>query len=227
MNSLAALLDDVLGRGGLPEPLPADPLPTLAQWQRDAVENGRYAEPTAMVLATASADAVPSARVVLCKAIEPDPPGLQFFTNYQSRKARDLDSNPRAAAVFYWPHAGRQARVEGIVARLPDEESDRYFATRPLASRLGAWASDQSRPLASRGALAGRIAAAAARFGIAAPGNLVSGGPAIPRPAHWGGYRLSIQRVELWASGRGRLHDRALWTRSPDAGAWSFERLNP
>lgn len=233
MSGVRALLDDLLGSGGLPEPPPLDPVAALKAWQLDAMQKGCYVEPTAMVLATASRDAVPSARVVLCKSIDDAPPSLVFFTSYTSRKGGELESNPVAAAVFYWPHAGRQARIEGTVSHLAEEASDAYFRTRPLLNRLGAWASEQSRPLASRAALAARMASFGVRFGVgAAIGNSGADG-AVPRPPHWGGYRLSIHRIELWASGRGRLHDRIEWRLVADSSTpgsaprWVMQRLNP
>jgi len=214
-------LSHVLGTGALPDPPPPDPMPVLAAWFEEARLCGMYDNFDAMTLATATNDGAPSARIVLCKKIELDPPALVFFTNYASRKGAELEVNPRAAAVFHWPHAGRQVRVEGDVARTDGAESDEYFRSRSLVSRIGACASDQSRPLATREHLIGRALTIARRA-------IVSGGN-IARPAEWGGYRLLISSLELWASAAGRLHDRVVWSRerSGTGCAWQSQRLNP
>ncbi len=211
----------------LPEPLPPDPFPFLTAWLARAERDRIAPNPNAMTLATRGPDGAPAARIVLCKAIEPDPGYLVFYTNYESRKGRDLDAHPRAAIVFHWDALDRQARIEGPVVRSPAAESDAYFATRPWESRIGAWASRQSEPLASRQALLDQVAEAAARFGI-------DESAAIPRPPHWGGYRLWAQRIELWVGGVGRIHDRAAWTRSLQPasdgfvpGPWKATRLQP
>lgn len=231
-EQLAAAATALVGRGGLPEPLPADPMPLFSSWFDEAKASGKYDDPNAMVLATCTADGSPSARVVLCKHIEVgDGAALRsaivFYTNYQSRKGTELLANPRAATVFHWPHAQRQVRVEGRVEQVDAATSDEYFASRPLLSKLGAWVSQQSRPLAKRSDLVERVAKEAARHGV----DLVtSGGAHIPRPPHWGGFRLVIERLELWQGVQGRLHDRAVWTRSADAGVgvtWSAQRLQP
>jgi pyridoxamine 5'-phosphate oxidase len=188
------------------------PLQQLASWLEDA-QAAALTQPDAMTLATASADGVPSARVVLLRGL--DDRGAVFYTNAESRKGRELLENPRAALVFHWEPLGRQVRLEGHVERVDDEESDAYFASRPLPSRLGAWASDQSRPIESREALMASYAEAAARFGD---------GP-VPRPPHWYGFRVVPDAVEFWEHGAHRLHDRIRYTR---AGAgWIAERLAP
>jgi len=215
----------------LPEPLPTDPLMVFADWFGMACSRHVQPNPDAMVLATVDEQMRPSARVVLCKQLIATPGYVVFFTNYQSRKGREIGAIPRAAAVVHWDTLQRQVRLEGPVVRSPAGESDAYFASRPVASRLGAWASEQSRPLASRAALASQVSAVAARFGVApdAPeGN-------VPRPPHWGGFRLWPDAVELWVEGPGRIHDRARWTRDlePDSastfrtGPWTGTRLNP
>lgn len=222
----------------LPDPLPPDPFPLLCAWLEEARAAKWAPNPDAMVLATCTTGGRPSARVVLCKAIDPRAGTLTFYTNYRSPKAADLEANPRAAAVFHWDHAARQARVEGTVSHLSEAESDAYFATRPVLSKLGAWASDQSQPVSVRWKIAGRVADFAAKFGLTA--DLKTGpGAHIPRPAHWGGYRIRAARVELWIGGEGRLHDRAAWTRTvpspstPGAGGpkgcagWISVRLQP
>jgi pyridoxamine 5'-phosphate oxidase len=215
----------------LPDALPPDPMPLLLAWFEGARAAGRQPNPDAMVLATATPDGAPSARVVLCKEIDAPGASLVFYTNYHSVKGRELADNPRAAAVFHWDHAQRQARVTGIVRPCRDAESDAYFATRPLLSRLGAWASDQSRPLASREAMMARLADVMDRFGVTWD-QVFRGDEAavIPRPPHWGGFRLRIDSVELWLGGEGRLHDRARWTRRGPPGAplaWEAVRLQP
>jgi len=214
-----ALIDTLTGMlacHDLPDPLPADPMPLLLEWFEDARQCKRYDDFNAMTLATTTLDGLPSARVVLCKAIEPDTPGIVFYTSYASRKGEELEANPRAAAVFHWPHAKRQARIEGPVRRTTAAESDAYFRTRPLLSRIGASVSPQSRAIGSRQAViaeAMRIAASTA----------LARGP--ERPQDWGGYRIIAERVELWSAGNGRLHDRAVWNHDHHTVVWSAERL--
>ncbi len=214
----------------LPDPLPASPLAIFTQWFAEARSRAVQPNPDSMVLATVGMDLRPSARVVLCKRI--DPAGcIVFFTNYESRKGRELATNPRAAAVMHWDALQRQVRIEGTVVRSPVAESDEYFAGRALASRVGAWASRQSEPLASPQALAQEVQRVAQRYGV--DPQAASG--AIPRPPHWGGYRLWIERLELWVEGPGRIHDRAVWTRdlapadefTCTGSAWQATRLNP
>jgi pyridoxamine 5'-phosphate oxidase len=214
----------------LPEPLPESPLGLFTQWFAEARAQSVQPNPDAMVLATVGADATPSARVVLCKRI--DPSGyLVFFTNYRSRKACELSEHPRAAVVMHWDAMHRQVRIEGTVVRSPAAESDEYFASRALASRVGAWASRQSEPLESRAALAQEVARFERQFGV----DPIAGSGQVPRPPHWGGFRLWIDRLELWVEGPGRIHDRAVWTRELRAqdgftftgGPWSATRLNP
>lgn len=220
----------------LPARLPGDPMPVVADWLAHAATGAVQPNPDAMVLATANESGRPSARVVLCKRCVPDPGYLVFFTNYGSRKGRELDARGEAAAVIHWDTLARQIRVEGIAVRAPADESDRYFASRAVPSRVGAWASRQSRPLAERAELEAATREAAARFGVRWPfeGRVPEPEDPIPRPPFWGGYRLWARRVELWVEGAGRLHDRALWTRSlePDGhgfltGEWRATRLQP
>jgi pyridoxamine 5'-phosphate oxidase len=178
-------------------------------------EKAKTVEPhdaTAVSLATVGENGRPSARMVLLKGA--DARGFVFFTNRRSRKGRDLGHNPFAAICIHWPASQQQVRVEGGVGEVPDEESDAYFATRPRESQLGAWASDQSAPIGSREELEARVRELAACF----PG-------AVPRPPHWGGYRLVPDRIELWFAGAGRLHDRFLYERRD--GAWILTRLSP
>jgi pyridoxamine 5'-phosphate oxidase len=218
----------------LPDPLPVNPLTVAAQWLAQARLDAAQPNPNAMVLATVDSRGYPSARVVLCKEIDPQEGTVLFYTNYRSRKGRELAANRRAAVVFHWDHRHRQVRAEGEVENLSEAENDDYFRTRAWQSRLGAWASDQSQPVASREALAGAVTAMAHRFGIpyegpgAAEPDIVT--VEVPRPPHWGGYRLRTDAVELWVEGEFRIHDRARWSRTlADTGdaAWSATRLQP
>jgi len=196
------------------ESLPADPLVALREWIAEAREAGLY-EPEAAALATSTSDGRPSARMVLVRGI--DEGGLRFYTNHESRKATELAANPHAALVFHWgPPLQRQVRAEGSVAQLTDDESLAYFRTRARESRLGAWASPQSRSLADRDELDARYADAEARF---------AGEDDIPLPAFWGGYRLVPESMELWQNRPNRLHDRARYDRG--ARGWSRTRLAP
>lgn len=191
-----------------------DPITQFCAWLDEAVEAG-VREPNAMTLATADADGAPSARLVLLKSV--DDGGFTFYTNYGSAKARDLEANPRAALVFAWLPLERQVCVRGLVGRVPEEESDAYFATRPLGSRLGAWASRQSDLIPDRSAL--DVARAEAE------GRVVDG--RIPRPPFWGGYRLAPLHLELWQGRPDRLHDRLRYRRDEVGSPWVLERLSP
>jgi pyridoxamine 5'-phosphate oxidase len=190
-----------------------DPLDQFRRWYEEAVAAGLDL-PEAMTLATADAEGSPSARTVLLKGV--DERGFLFYTNVESRKGRELAGKERAALVFHWPlEPRRQVTVAGRVAELPREESEAYFRTRPLGSRLGAWASRQSEPIPGRAALEDAYAEAEARFGEDPP-----------LPPWWGGYALSPDRVEFWQNRPNRLHDRFRYTREAD-GAWRLERLAP
>jgi pyridoxamine 5'-phosphate oxidase len=191
---------------------PADPLAQLREWYEHAVSEG-LAEPHAMALATASPDGAPSVRIVLLKGI--DDRGIQFFTNYESRKGRELEANPRAAVTLYWPPLDRQVRMEGPVERLSAEESDAYFTSRPRGSRLGAWASRQGTAISAREDLERALAEAEQRY----PGD------EIPRPEYWGGYRLTPEAIEFWEGRPNRLHERMHFLREGDG--WKLERLSP
>jgi pyridoxamine 5'-phosphate oxidase len=188
------------------------PLETLAAWIEEARDRGAV-EPESMALATATPGGVASVRIVLCRGI--DTRGLRFFTNYESRKGSELDRNPRAAVVFHWPVLGRQVRVEGPVERLSAAESDAYFHARPRGHQLSAWASAQSRPVASLDELRRRMADLTAQYE----------GREVPRPPYWGGFLLRASSVELWAQGADRVHDRVHY--SLDEGAWRAQRLAP
>ena len=222
-----------LGRGEtLPDHLPKSPLPLFRAWFDEAQERNLQPNPNAMTLATVDPDGHPSARIVLCKAIHDD--CLVFYTNYEGRKGRALAANPRAAVVFHWDQFDRQIRIEGPVTRSPAAESDAYFHSRRWESRLGAWSSDQSEPIGSREALINKVRHTADELGVDMAAA-VGGQPIeIDRPAHWGGFRLWFERVELWCGGIGRVHDRAGWTRTLKAdgegfrgGSWSGTRLQP
>jgi pyridoxamine 5'-phosphate oxidase len=221
----------------LPEPLPAEPLGIVSGWLAQAWAAGHQPNANAMVLATSTPDGHPSARVVLCKDIVPQPGFIVFYTNYLSAKGRELGANPRAAAVMHWDALHRQVRIEGPILKAPAADSDAYFASRSWASRIAAWASAQSEPVASRAGLLEKVAAAARRFGAPAPGTQGADealNVEVPRPPHWGGYRLWADTVELWTEGDARVHDRARWRRTltPAAdsftpGEWSATRLQP
>ena len=223
-------------REHLPDPLPAEPLELAARWLAEATQKKVQPNPNAMVLATTDASGHPSARVVLCKEISAQPGYLTFYSNYQSHKGRDLRENPHAAIVLYWDTLRRQVRVEGRIVQIPEAQSDAYFATRNWQSRLGAWASQQSEPIASRAELLGKVAKAALRLALPVPADEKQQDPGlyIARPPHWGGYRLWAEAVELWVEGSARIHDRARWQRSLNAraegfetGPWSAARLQP
>ena len=192
--------------------VPDDPLALLHEWLRDGEGLGKP-NPNAMTLATVDPDGRPSARIVLLKGL--DERGAVFFTNRASRKGRALAAHPRAALVMLWDELGRQAIVEGAVSLVGDEESDAYFASRERASQVGAWASRQSEPVASRAALDEAFLACEARF---------EGGD-VPRPPHWGGYRVALETITLWESRPFRLHDRFRYER--DGRGWKRQRLFP
>jgi pyridoxamine 5'-phosphate oxidase len=222
----------------LPDSLPADPLVVVNGWLEQARAAHSQPNPDSMVLATSSRDGRPSARVVLCKEIVPQPGFLVFYTNYLSAKGRQLKDNPRAAAVMHWDALHRQVRLEGPVVVAPEADSDAYFASRAWQSRIGAWASEQSEPIASRAQLLEAVKETARRFGAATPGSPGADDSlkvTVPRPPHWGGYRLWADTVELWVEGAARIHDRARWQRglralaggSFKADPWVATRLQP
>jgi pyridoxamine 5'-phosphate oxidase len=190
----------------------AEPLAPFQRWFAAAAAGEDLAE--AMTLATATADGVPSARLVLVRGV--DARGFVFYTNVESRKAAELDGNPRAALCFHWKSLARQVRVEGTVERVGDAEADAYFASRARESQIGAWASEQSRPLPDRATLLARFDEFARRFAEAT---------AVPRPANWSGYRVVPAQVEFWQELPHRLHDRLVFIR--EGGGWKRERLYP
>ena len=193
--------------------LGSDPVALFRAWL-EAAHAARVGLPDATTLATASAAGAPSARMVLLKGVD-DAGGFVFYTNTASRKGRELAENPRAALVFHWQPLGRQVRVEGDVERVSPADSEAYFGTRPLGSRLAAWASPQSESISSRAQLEERVAALAARH---PDGD-------VPLPPFWGGYRLVAHTIEFWQHGEDRLHDRFRFRREPDG--WSLARIAP
>jgi pyridoxamine 5'-phosphate oxidase len=190
-----------------------NPIEQFRTWFDEALAANLH-EPNAMILATATPAGRPSARVVLLKGF--DERGFVFYTNYEGRKSRELEANPYAALLFYWGELERQVRLEGRVGRIPEEESDAYFAGRPRGSQLGAWASEQSRPIKDRGALEERLRELEAKYE----------GREVPRPPFWGGYRVEPEKMEFWQGRENRLHDRLVYRRSEDGG-WGRERLQP
>ncbi len=191
----------------------ADPFFQFDQWLKEAIA-AQVPEPNAMTLATVGGNLRPSTRVVLIKGC--DERGIVFYTNYDSRKGTELAGNPFAALQFHWVELERVVRIEGAVEKTSAAESDAYYATRPLDSRLGAWASPQSQVIASRAVLVTGAAKAAARFALNPP-----------RPPHWGGYRLVPERWEFWQGRKSRLHDRLRYRRDGGNASWLRERLAP
>ena len=194
----------------------ADPFKQFERWFHAATAAGVHL-PNAMSLATADASGRPSVRAVLLKGY--DVAGFVFYTNYSSRKGRELAANPHACLLFSWVELERQVRIEGRVGKVSDAESDEYFASRPLGSRLGAWASPQSEVVPDRAAIEARLAEAKHRYG-----------DAVPRPPHWGGYRVVPEAIEFWQGRENRLHDRIRYRRGGESGeaiTWTIDRLAP
>lgn len=189
-----------------------DPVRQFGVWMNEAIAGG-VPEPTAMTLSTVSSEGRPSSRVVLLKGFDAD--GFVFFTNYNSQKGRELEAVPFAAVNFFWPDLERQVRLSGPVSKVSTAESDEYFASRPYTSRIGAWASEQSQPLSSKSMLVARAAALSAKYAI--------GG--VPRPPHWGGFRIEPDAFEFWQGRPSRLHDRICYTL--ENGLWTISRLSP
>ncbi|MBO6576763.1 MAG: pyridoxamine 5'-phosphate oxidase [Rhodothermales bacterium] len=204
-KGVARGIDPELAGGG-------DPYALFRAWFREAEESGLI-HPEAMALATASADGQPSVRIVLLKEV--DAGGFVFYTNYESRKAGELDANPHASVAFHWAPLERQVRVEGTVERVSREQSEAYFHSRPRGSQIGAWASRQSRELPERGTLEDRVAEFTGKFD----------GQEVPLPDHWGGYRIRPSRIEFWQGRASRLHDRLIF--EPDGDDWTTHRLYP
>lgn len=214
----------------LPDELPADPMPMAKAWLDRAWAERIQPNANAMYVATVGEGGAPSLRAVLCKELVVDPGYVIFYTNLQSRKAREIEANPRVALLLHWDSWDRQVRIEGVAVQSPAAESDAYFATRSVASRIGAWASEQSRPIGSRAALMARVTRAMLELGV----KLDDPEAEVPRPPTWGGFRVWAEHVELWAGQKSRVHDRARWsrtlTREGDGfacGSWSSTRLQP
>jgi pyridoxamine 5'-phosphate oxidase len=218
------------------DPLPGDPMPLIAAWLDEAWADGRQRNPHAIALATADRSGKPSVRLVLCNEVDVQRGAIVFYSHRLSRKGTELAERPEASAVFHFHESGRQVRLEGPVDLLDDASSDAYFASRPIDAQVGAWASRQSAPIASREALEARIAGEAKRLGVEWPPGPRAASPPrpVPRPPHWGGFRLWVERAELWASRPARIHDRAHWARNLEeqagvrsGGPWRTERLQP
>jgi pyridoxamine 5'-phosphate oxidase len=192
----------------------SEPLILFAEWFAQAREKEPN-DPNAMALATADADGAPDVRMVLLKDF--DARGFAFYSNADSAKGLQLAANPRAALCFHWKSLRRQVRLRGLIERVADEEADAYFQSRDRGARLGAWASEQSRPLPDRHALEKRVAEFALKFGLGA----------VPRPPHWGGYRLVPLGIEFWRNQPFRLHDRLVFTRAAPTAPWAQQRLYP
>jgi pyridoxamine 5'-phosphate oxidase len=207
MTHSAPADDEALFRG-------EDPFALFTTWLREA-EKYEPNDPNGMALATAGPDGMPDVRMVLLKGV--DPAGFVFFTNTESQKGGQLAANPQAALLFHWKSLRRQVRVRGAVAPVTPEEADAYFRTRPRDSQIGAWASDQSRPMSGRFALEKRIAEYGLKFGL----------KDVPRPPHWSGYRVTPLRMEFWRDRPFRLHDRLVFERENGAAPWRTERLFP
>lgn len=192
-----------------------DPFELFDDWMKEA-EASEPNDANAMALATADADGQPAVRMVLLKGV--DAQGFVFYTNLESNKGKDLAANPKAAVLFHWKSLRRQVRVEGPVSPVSVEEADEYFASRARGSQIGAWASDQSRPLQGRYDLEKSVAKYTAKFGIGS----------VPRPDHWSGFRITPKRIEFWNDGAFRLHDRFVFSRTgEDAGPWTVQQLFP
>ena len=191
---------------------PADPILVFQEWLKEA-ESSEINDPTAVALGTVGEDGMPAVRMVLLKGV--DQRGFVFYTNFESRKGRHLLSRPMAALLFHWKSLRRQVRIEGQVHQVSDAEADTYFNSRPRDSRIGAWASDQSRPLKGRFELEKRVAEFGLKYAVGT----------IPRPPHWSGFRVEPRLIEFWKNGAFRLHDRLVYHRQGDG--WRTERLYP
>jgi pyridoxamine 5'-phosphate oxidase len=213
MDHLARLRKEYTNAGLTESAADPDPIAQFRRWFDTALGADLH-EPNAMTLATATPEGRPSARIVLLKGF--DERGFVFYTSYEGRKSEEIEANPRCALVFYWGELERQVRVEGGVSRIPEEESDEYFGSRPRGSQLGAWASEQSRPVEGRAVLEERLRNLEAEYE----------GREVFRPPFWGGYRVEPETIEFWQGRENRLHDRLVYRRSDD-GEWERERLQP
>jgi pyridoxamine 5'-phosphate oxidase len=198
------------------ESLPSDPFVAFAQWLKEAHENTVIVEANAMVLSTLASDSLIETRTVLLKDISDG--GFTFFTNYQSRKAHAIDLNPNVSLLFPWYAMERQISISGVAEKVSEQESDDYFATRPWGSQIGAWASHQSSPLATRAELEQRVEGASLKW---------PEGTSVPRPAHWGGYRVTPLNIEFWQGRYSRLHDRLRYERANTTADWELNRYYP
>jgi pyridoxamine 5'-phosphate oxidase len=213
MDHLARLRKEYTSAGLTESAADPDPIAQFRRWFDTALGADLH-EPNAMTLATATPEGRPSARIVLLKGF--DERGFVFYTSYEGRKSEEIEANPLCALVFYWGELERQVRVEGHLSRIPEEESDEYFGSRPRGSQLGAWASEQSRPVEGRDPLEERLRNLEAEYE----------GREVPRPPFWGGYRVEPEVIEFWQGRENRLHDRLVYRRSDD-GEWERERLQP
>lgn len=232
-------MSDTSNATGFPTNLPGDPMHWVDAWLKEAEAAAIQRNPNAMTIVSVGDAGQPSARVVLCKQLVPDPGYLVFYTNYHSRKGRELSANPKAAALFHWDVLGRQIRIEGVAVRSPAAESDEYFSSRGWGSQLGAWGSDQSESIESKDALIAQIQARGSDLGLSFKSGTQElaerNPPHIDRPPHWGGFRLWATDVELWLEGADRIHDRGKWSReiirtSDDrftTTRWTSSRLQP
>jgi pyridoxamine 5'-phosphate oxidase len=211
-REVAALRKEYTHAGLKEADMDPDPVAQFRVWFEKAIDADLH-EPNAMILATATTDGKPSARTVLLKGY--DERGFVFYTNYEGRKSGELEVNPMCALLFYWGELERQIRIEGRASRLSGEESDAYYTSRPRGSRLGAWASEQSRPVENRSLLEERLRALEKEYE----------GREIPRPPFWGGYRVNPHTIEFWQGRENRLHDRLVYHRT--GGSWKIERLQP
>lgn len=216
MRDLSHLRESYQRTGLRRADLASDPVAQFETWWDEWSATDPY-DPAACVLATVDASGQPAARFLLCREFGPD--GFVVYTNQQSRKAQDIEANPKASLLFGWLELARQVRIEGPVTKVSDEAADAYWATRPRGSQIGGWASAQSTPVADRAELDQLLADAEIRFGAD------DDDPPVPRPPHWGGYRVAIERMEFWQGQPDRLHDRFEYRRTPDG--WKISRLSP
>jgi pyridoxamine 5'-phosphate oxidase len=213
MSTLADIRREYASRALTEDQSETDPIRQFAMWFAEA-QQSQLLDVNAMTLATATTSGEPAARTVLLKGF--DESGFVFFTNYRSAKGRELEANPRACLLLFWAELERQVRINGSVTKTSADESSAYFQSRPFESQIGAIASPQSETVADRAALEARFSETLAKYGTGA----------VPVPAHWGGYRVTPDRIEFWQGRKSRLHDRLLYTRQPD-GSWSRSRLAP
>jgi len=214
------MFEDTPHDQSLADPLPADPFGLLLRWMIEAQSSGLL-NPDAMIVGTLDEHGNPRSRTVLCRGVDTVRGALMFYTNRDSAKGRQIAGHAKASATLYWDPLGRQVCAAGVVEQTTEAESDEYWSTRPRLSQLAARGSRQSQPIASRAALLAQINTEAERFGG------VDGTQAVPRPAHWGGYRIVLERIELWVASQGRAHDRVLWERRHEGAEWRLSRLQP